>query len=180
MGDIVPLARKDLSLWRDRPAADRQITRHHNAPEVDFTSEESAALECARESLGVLKKTFAHWITIGRAVQICRARAEAIGGKETFHRLLEQSGFGGLADRKGKNALSYLEKIMQPDRLPKSCERRPIPIPMTSNWRIADSESLLPQSARAASTRARIGVFPNWERMRFASVRCSRARARFF
>lgn len=110
--NVIPLAR-DLSLQRDRPADDRRITRHHNAPEVtDFTSEENAALENARESLGALKKTFAHWITIGRAVQICRARAEAIGGKETFHRLLERSGFGGLADRKGKNSLSLLEQIM--------------------------------------------------------------------
>src|SRR5271156_2576147 len=37
-----------------------------------------------------------------------------------------------------------------------------------------------PNSARAASTRARIGAGPNWERMRFAAVRCSSARERFF
>jgi hypothetical protein len=34
-------------------------------------------------------------------------------------------------------------------------------------------------SAKAASTRASIGVRPNWERMRLASVRCSSAMARF-
>ena len=115
--NVIPLAR-DLSLQRDRPADDRRITRHHNAPEVtDFTSEENAALENARESLGALKKTFAHWITIGRAVQICRARAEAIGGKETFHRLLDDQDSAGWLTGRARTLFlssnrSWLAKLM--------------------------------------------------------------------
>jgi hypothetical protein len=37
---------------------------------------------------------------------------------------------------------------------------------------LAERESYVPSSARAVSTRASIGVCPNSERIRFASVRC--------
>ena len=44
----------------------------------------------------------------------------------------------------------------------------------------SDDRRYCPNPASAVSTRASTGVCPNWENMRFASVRCWTASARFF
>jgi hypothetical protein len=67
----------------------------------------------------VLRKTFTQWLVIGEAVIALRARAEEVGGRTTFKRLMHQEGFGDLVDAKGKAILSRLEKIMKPENLPR-------------------------------------------------------------
>lgn len=41
----------------------------------------------------VKKRTFEAWITIGKGIRILRQRADRIGGRKTFHRLLAEQGF---------------------------------------------------------------------------------------
>jgi hypothetical protein len=88
------------------------VSRYHNAPDLDvFSSDEKAALDLALQSWGAIKKTFDHWMIIMRAVRICRARADGLGGRNAFKRLMAQSGLGQLVNQKHKSICSHLLRI---------------------------------------------------------------------
>lgn len=71
------------------------VDRHHNAPEIGALSlQEHATLEAAREALHQLKKTFEHWVTIGRGLEALRVKADRLGGRKTFDRMREKEGLG--------------------------------------------------------------------------------------
>jgi hypothetical protein len=59
----------------------------------DFTMDETAVLEAGRNGVRLLKKTIFTWIEIGRSVQLIRKKADNLGGRSTFERLMEQEGF---------------------------------------------------------------------------------------
>lgn len=82
--------------------------------DIEISAEARIKTEGARQALLALRKTFQHWVMIGDAIGALRARAEELGGRKTFHRLLEQQGLGTLV--KAKAITSRLEKIMA--RLP--------------------------------------------------------------
>jgi hypothetical protein len=83
--------------------------RHHNAPETGALDEsERAAVEAGRTAMQSLAKTFELWLVVGRAVQVLRARADKIGTRKAFQRLLEQNGFASL----NKASITRLLQIM--------------------------------------------------------------------
>jgi hypothetical protein len=64
-----------------------------NAPESEALAlGDIQIFEAARSAIGLLKKTFDTWITIGRAVVRARDIADRRGGGKTFMRLIEQQG----------------------------------------------------------------------------------------
>jgi hypothetical protein len=69
----------------------------------------------ARVAVGVLKKTFEHWLAIGKSVVLARQIADRRGGRKTFMRVIEQQGLGKIVD---KATASRMEKIMGPENLP--------------------------------------------------------------
>ena len=71
----------------------KAVDRHHNAP-TSLSASEDETLEAARAAwVHVKKRTFEAWITIGKGIRILRRRADNIGGRKTFHRLLAEQGF---------------------------------------------------------------------------------------
>jgi hypothetical protein len=85
--------------------------------EIELTADERPEVEAAGDAYGTLRKTLELWIAVGRGVVRLRERADRMGGRNTFQRLLEQNRLGGLY--KSKAVLSKLERIMQPDNLAK-------------------------------------------------------------
>jgi hypothetical protein len=66
-----------------------------NAPESAYlTREESEEMEVGREALISLRKTFYTWLNVCRAVRTLRRKADEIGDRSAFKRLLVQQGFG--------------------------------------------------------------------------------------
>jgi hypothetical protein len=63
----------------------------------------------ARNAAHQIKRTFENWVTIGRAVVALRKRADIMGGRRAFQRLLEEQGLAPLVDR---SRASRLIKIM--------------------------------------------------------------------
>jgi hypothetical protein len=85
-----------------------------NAPESEaITSDDYAVFEAARENVLILKKTFAMWLTIGKAVVRARDIADRRGGGKTFMRLLEQQGLGEVID---KSTASNLLRVREDER----------------------------------------------------------------
>ena len=77
---------------------------------ISLSPETEAKTEAARQALGILRKTFEQWTVIGAAIVALRERANNIGGRKTFHRLLEQQGLGTFVQAKA--ITSRLEKVM--------------------------------------------------------------------
>jgi hypothetical protein len=64
---------------------------HHNQPESGaLSSYELATIEAGRTAMQSLQKTFDLWITVGRAVKTLREKADRMGGRLTFQRLMRQ------------------------------------------------------------------------------------------
>jgi hypothetical protein len=90
------------------------MSNSHNAPESGaLTLEEVTIFENARQAVVTLKKTFETWTVIGMAVDAARKRADRVGGRQTFMRLIEQQGLRPIVD---KSTASRLLRIM--DALP--------------------------------------------------------------
>lgn len=89
------------------------MDRYDNAPEsANLTEDERVEVGAAREAWGSIKRTFDMWVTIGRGIQRLRAKADAIGGRRTFQRLMDQNGLGELCSPKLKAVTTRLLKIM--------------------------------------------------------------------
>jgi hypothetical protein len=69
------------------------VNRHHNAP-TSLSAFEDEALEAARTEWAALKKrTFASWMIVGKGIRTLRQRADRLGGRKTFQRLMAEQGF---------------------------------------------------------------------------------------
>jgi hypothetical protein len=78
----------DATYYRKPPVSD-------NAPESSsLTPDERAYIEAGLSALALLRKTFESWVTVGRAIQTLREKADRMGTRKAFARLLEQQGFG--------------------------------------------------------------------------------------
>jgi hypothetical protein len=109
-----------MSTKRPPTVDDLYDRRHANRARrniIALSPETAAKCEAGLNAWGVLRKTFTQWLVIGEAVIAMRSRAEEIGGRATFKRIMHQQGFGDLVDAKGKAILSKLEKIMKPENL---------------------------------------------------------------
>ena len=91
----------------------------YGANAIEISSETNIKADAARQALLALRKTFQHWVMIGEAIVALRERANELGGRKTFQRLMEQQGLGTLVTAKTKAVTSRLEKIMRPENLPK-------------------------------------------------------------
>jgi hypothetical protein len=68
------------------------VGRHHNAPTSLFAFEDEA-LEAARTEWAALKKrTFTSWMIVGKGIRTLRQRADRLGGRKTFQRLMAEQG----------------------------------------------------------------------------------------
>ena len=86
---------------------------------IDFTHDEHVVLEKGRKTWTFLKKTLANWVEIGECVALCRAKADRMGGRDAFAEVMEAAGFGDMTTAKLKWLPSLLEKIVDPDVLPR-------------------------------------------------------------
>src|SRR5262245_43996511 len=86
--------------------------QHHTAPELaELDDERQATDEDGAEVIAAIKKTFDHWTMIGRGVAILRREADRLGGRNTFHSLLEKNGYGVLV--RSKAGLTRLVQITE-------------------------------------------------------------------
>src|SRR5262249_36812183 len=77
--------------------------RHHNVPELGaLNPDQRAVVDLGRDAVAALKKTFDHWMAIAHGVAVLRKAADTLGGKKTFHRLLERAGYGVLLRSKAQ------------------------------------------------------------------------------
>lgn len=84
----------------------------HNAPESgSLSQDELASVEAGRTAMQSLRKTFDLWVTVGRAIQTLRARADRAGGRKTFQRLLDQQGFHDLDKATVTRLLHIMENL---------------------------------------------------------------------
>jgi hypothetical protein len=60
---------------------------------VTFSSCEDKELEAARQAWFEQKRTYERWLVIGRGIRILRRRADRLGGRQTFARLMAEQGF---------------------------------------------------------------------------------------
>jgi len=85
---------------------------------TSFSASEDEALEAARAAwVGLRKRTFEGWIAIGKGIRILRRRADQLGGRKTFQRLMAEQGFridGPKAERQfDKTAATRLLQVME-------------------------------------------------------------------
>lgn len=95
--------------------------RFHNQPESGALSlSEHESVEAGRVALSALHKTFDLWVVIARAIKTLRDKADRLGGRWDFQRLMKQNGFAmdGTPHEKmfDKAIVSKLLNIL--DRLP--------------------------------------------------------------
>ncbi len=90
-----------------------KVSQFHNQPESgNLSDDERRVVEGGKDALQSLAKTFDLWVAVGRGIKVLRNKAEAMGGRQTFKRLLEQNGYGSI----DKAVISKLLVII--DRLP--------------------------------------------------------------
>jgi hypothetical protein len=85
----------------------------HNAPEsANLSADELPIVEAGRTAMQSLRKTFELWTTVGRAMETLRSRADRLGGRQTFQRLLDQQGFGDLDKATVARLLRIMERLL--------------------------------------------------------------------
>lgn len=91
-----------------------------NAPEsLNFSPHDNQIFEAGRAACASLAKTFELWITVARAVELARTKADKIGTRSAFERILNQQGLAaslGSNWDSQKSTASKLLKILE--RLP--------------------------------------------------------------
>ena len=114
--DIPALLRKPTAENRKPMVYGMYDQRYHNQI-GGLTQDARIEVDAAATSWVVIRKTFDHWVTIGRGVMRLRERADQLKGRKTFQRLMEQHGLGELCAPKTKAITTRLERIMQPENL---------------------------------------------------------------
>src|SRR5215472_1427689 len=68
--------------------------RFHNQPETGvLRMAELAAVEDGRTAITALQKTLDLWLAVAAAIKVLRDKADRLGGRQTFKRLMAQNGF---------------------------------------------------------------------------------------
>ena len=103
--------------------------RHHGAP-ISLSASEDETLEAARAAWAGLKnRTFEGWIAIGKGIRIIRRRANQLGGRKTFQRLMAEQGFridGPKSERQSdKTTAIQLLQVMEQETEVKRNSSRP-------------------------------------------------------
>jgi len=71
--------------------------QYHNQPESDtLSADEHKIVEGGREALCSLARTFDLWMVVGEGMKVLRAKADRIGGKKAFRRLLAKYRYDSL------------------------------------------------------------------------------------
>jgi hypothetical protein len=84
-----------------------------NAPEsTNLTKEENQVFEAGRAAAASLAKTFELWITVARAVELARIKADRIGTRQAFQRILEQQGLAGVLGNSWASQKSTANKLL--------------------------------------------------------------------
>jgi hypothetical protein len=92
-------------------------SRYHNAPELaDLDAESRVKVDSGAEAISAIKKTFDHWMAIARGVAVLRREADRIGGKKTFHEVLEKNGYAVLM-RSRSNLTRLVQIAAQEDEV---------------------------------------------------------------
>jgi hypothetical protein len=73
-----------------------------NAPRLNLNPGKRATVELGADSAIAIKKTFDHWMNIGKGARILREEAERIGGRKTFAVLLQANGYAALVDKEDR------------------------------------------------------------------------------
>jgi hypothetical protein len=69
-------------------------TQRFNIPTIhQLTPDEERYVGPGRDAMATLQKTFDTWIVVIRAWKTLRAKADRLGGRDTFARLMDQNGF---------------------------------------------------------------------------------------
>jgi hypothetical protein len=108
-----------------------------NAPEsTNLTREENQIFEAGRAAASSLAKTFELWVTIARAVELARVKADRIGTRQAFQRILEQQGLAGVLGRSWASQKSTANKLLKIlDHLPEvEMWRASLSLPERINW----------------------------------------------
>jgi hypothetical protein len=74
------------------------------------TPEERRVLQAAHVALTALRRTFDHWVTVGRGLQLLRQKADQIGTRDAFNELRDRHRLGDRHFR--KEVVSRLLKVM--------------------------------------------------------------------
>jgi hypothetical protein len=77
---------------------------------IETTSDERRVLHAAHLALIALRRTFDHWVTVGRGLQLLRRKADQIGTRNAFNDLRDQHRLGDRRFR--KEVVSRLLKVM--------------------------------------------------------------------
>jgi len=88
---------------------------------IELTDDEIEIFNQARVAGDGLRRSFDQWIVLGHAVVAARAIAVRIGGKRTFHRVLEEQKLEWM-HQNGRSSTATLETVMR--SLPRVLEWR--------------------------------------------------------
>jgi hypothetical protein len=111
--DIPALLRKPTAENRKPTVYGMYDQRYHNQI-GGLTLDARIEVDAAATSWVVIRKTFDHWVTIGRGVMRLRELADQLKGRKIFQQLMEEHGLGELCAPKTKAITTRLERIMQP------------------------------------------------------------------
>jgi hypothetical protein len=77
---------------------------------IEITPDERRVLQAAHVALIALRRTFDHWVTVGRGLQLLRQKADQIGTRNAFNDLRDQHRLGDNHFR--KEVVSRVLKVM--------------------------------------------------------------------
>jgi hypothetical protein len=77
---------------------------------IEITPDERGVLQAAHVALISLRRTFDHWVTVGRGLQLLRQKADQIGTRNAFNDLRDQHRLGDKHFR--KEVVSRVLKVM--------------------------------------------------------------------
>jgi hypothetical protein len=77
---------------------------------IEITPDERRVLQAAHVALIALRRTFDHWVTVGRGLQLLRQKADQIGTRNAFNDLRDQHRLGDTYFR--KEVVSRVLKVM--------------------------------------------------------------------
>ena len=86
------------------------LEKYRSNVKIEPTPDERRILHAAHVASIALRRTFDHWVTVGRGLQLLRQRADQIGTRNAFNDLRDQHRLGDKHFR--KEVVSRLLKVM--------------------------------------------------------------------
>jgi hypothetical protein len=99
---------------RERKAG--QDRSNYFPAEEELSLKEREVLDATLTAWESIKKTFQSWMTIAEGLAMFRAKADKLGGRKAFQKILERNKLGYFASKQGKSTASNLQRIW--DKLP--------------------------------------------------------------